>query len=63
MTPNNWTLEGKDRTLGGLHGVSQMIQKSDIIYECSLMQNLLNEWVAKGVASNPHDFNSKLQQR
>ena len=35
MTPKNWTLEGKNRTLGGW-GVKNHQKSSDIIYGCSL---------------------------
>ena len=37
MTPKNWTLEGKNRTLGGEGGVKNRQKLSDIIYVRSLI--------------------------
>ena len=44
MTPKNWTLEGKNRTLGGMGGQ----KSSDIIYGCSLTPRILQKfWITR----------------
>ena len=40
VTQTNWTLEGKNRTLGGRRGVKNHPKISDIIYGRSLSKNV-----------------------